>query len=94
VRRSKLEMYMDILEAIALKGQLKLTHILYKTALNTLELKSDLSLLISKDLVEERTLNDNLTVYVVTKKGINILQVFKEFNKILPIDEETGIYNF
>jgi predicted transcriptional regulator len=88
VRRSKLEMYMDILEAIDLKGQLKLTHILYKTALNTLELKNDLSLLISKDLVEERMLNDSLTVYVITKKGRNLLQIFKEFNNILPIEEE------
>jgi len=44
MRRSKLEMYIDILKVLAHRGPLKLTHIMYKANVNFRELKQVLPL--------------------------------------------------
>ncbi len=56
MRRSKLEIYIDILNVLALKGQLKLTHIMYKSNVNCKVLKEQLEFLIKNGLVEEKML--------------------------------------
>ena len=56
MRRSKLEIYIDILNVLALKGQLKLTHIMYKSNVNCKVLKEQLEFLIKNGLVEEKIL--------------------------------------
>ncbi len=55
VRRSKLEMYVDILTVLAHRGPLKLTHVMYKANVNCSVLKEYLDFLIKQGLVEERT---------------------------------------
>ena len=55
VRRSKLEMYVDILSVLAHRGPLKLTHVMYKANVNCSVLKEYLDFLIKQGLVEERT---------------------------------------
>jgi len=39
MRRSKMEIYLDILKTLAQKGPLKLTHIMYKSNVNCCVLK-------------------------------------------------------
>jgi predicted transcriptional regulator len=56
MRRSKLEIYIDILDVLALKGQLKLTHIMYKSNVNCKVLKEQLEFLMKNNLVEEKIL--------------------------------------
>ncbi len=88
MRRSKLEMYVDILSVLAHKGPLKLTHVMYKANVNCNVLKSYLDFLIKQGLVEERTIKKERVVYVVTQRGITVLKYFKELKQALPIVEE------
>jgi predicted transcriptional regulator len=88
MRRSKLEMYIDILKVLARKGPLKLTHVMYKANLNCGVLKDNLEFLIKQGLVEERIVPKRRVVYAVTPRGITVLRYFKELKQVLPIVEE------
>ena len=48
MRRSKMEMEVDILKILAQKGRLKLTHIMYKTNVNCSVLNTNLEFLIGQ----------------------------------------------
>jgi predicted transcriptional regulator len=88
LRRSKLEMYVDILKVLALRGPLKLTHIMYKANVNCSVLSEYLEFLLKQGLVEERALKKNRTVYAVTQLGLTVLKSFRELSQALPIVEE------
>jgi predicted transcriptional regulator len=88
MRRSKLEMYIDILKVLAHRGPLKLTHIMYKANVNCSVLKEYLDFLIKQSLVEERTVGKRRVVYAITQRGITVLKYFRELKQILPIVEE------
>lgn len=89
MRRSKLEMYVDILKVLAQRGPLKLTHVMYKANVNCSVLKEYLEFLIKQNLVEERTIGKRRVVYVVTQRGITVLKYFRELKQVLPIVEES-----
>ena len=88
MRRSKLEMYVDILKVLANRGPLKLTHVMYKANVNCSVLKEYLDFLIKQNLIEERTIGKSRVVYAVTQRGITVLKHFRELKEILPIVEE------
>jgi predicted transcriptional regulator len=88
MRRSKLEMYVDILDVLAFRGPLKLTHIMYKSNVNCSVLKEQLDFLIKNSLVEERIVKRERVVYALTQKGTNVLKAFREIKKIFPLLEE------
>jgi predicted transcriptional regulator len=88
LRRSKLEMYVDILSVLAHRGPLKLTHVMYKANVNCSVLKEYLDFLIKQGLVEERTVGKRRVVFAVTPRGITVLKYFKELKQVLPIVEE------
>ena len=88
MRRSKLEMYVDILTVLAHKGPLKLTHVMYKANVNCCVLKEYLEFLIKQGLIEERNVGKQRIVYAVTQRGITVLKYFKELKQVLPIVEE------
>jgi predicted transcriptional regulator len=88
VRRSKLEMYVDILSVLAHRGPLKLTHVMYKANVNCSVLKEYLNFLMKQGLVEERTVGKRRVVYAVSQRGITVLKYFKELKQVLPIVEE------
>jgi len=88
MRRSKLEMYIDILKVLAHRGPLKLTHIMYKANVNCSVLKQYLDFLIKQTLVEERTIGKRRVVYAITQRGITVLKYFRELKQVLPIVEE------
>ena len=93
MRRSKLELHVDILKALARHGPLKLTHIMYKANVNCDALKQYLEFLIQHNLVEEQTLHkkrhNTRVVYAITERGLTVLKYFREVNKALTIAEET-----
>ena len=89
MRRSKLEMYVDILTVLAHKGPLKLTHVMYKANVNCGVLKEYLDFLIKQGLVEERTVRKERVVYAVTQRGITVLKYFRELKQILPLVEDS-----
>ena len=92
MRRSKLEMHVDILEALARHRPLKLTQIMYKANVNCDTLKQYLDFLIQHNLVEEQTLhkkrNKTRDVYAITERGLTVLKHFREINTALQIIEE------
>ena len=82
MRRSKLEMYIDILQVLASKGQLKLTHIMYKSNVNCKVLKAQLDFLLKNGLVEERILRKQKSVYAITPKGMSTLKAFVQIKQV------------
>lgn len=88
MRRSKMEMHLDILRTLAQKGPLKLTHIMYKSNVNCCVLKEYLDFLTEQELVEEKTIKKERIVYTITEKGLTVLKYFRELQIMLPIDEE------
>ena len=89
MRRSKMEMYVDILSVLARRGPLKMTHVMYKANVNCSVLKEYLEFLTKQGLVEERTVAKQRVVYAVTQRGITVLKYFRELKQVLPIVEET-----
>ena len=88
MRRSKLEMYVDILKVLAQRGPLKLTHIMYKANVNCKVLKEYLDFLVDHGLVEERIVGKRRVVYTTTQRGVTVLKYFRELEQVLPIVEE------
>jgi predicted transcriptional regulator len=81
-------MYIDILEVLAQRGPLKLTHVMYKANVNCNVLKEYLDFLLKQNLVEERIVSKNRVVYMVTQRGITVLKYFRFLKMALPIVEE------
>ena len=90
MRRSKLEMNVDILEILVHWGPLKLTHVMYKANLNSSSVREYLDFLTKQGLVEEKTLSRERKVYLTTQPGVRVLKYFRELKEELPIVEETG----
>jgi predicted transcriptional regulator len=88
MRRSQLEMYVDILKVLAQRGPLKLTHIMYKANVNCSILKEYLDFLVKQGLVDERIVGKQRVVYAVTQRGVKVLTYFRELKQVLPLIEE------
>lgn len=88
MRRSKLEMYVDILQVLSHRGPLKLTHVMYKANVNCRVLKEYLDFLIAQNLVEEKPAGKSRMVFAITQRGITVLKYFRELKQVLPIVEE------
>ena len=89
VRRSKLEMYVDILSVLSQKGPLKLTHVMYKANVNCSVLKEYLDFLLKQGLIEQHTVGKQRIVFAISQRGITVLKYFKELRQVLPIVEES-----
>jgi predicted transcriptional regulator len=89
LQRSKLELHIDILRALACYGKLKLTHVMYKANVNCSVLKQCLDFLIQQNLVEEQTLvkrrRKTLVVYAITERGLTALKCFREVSTALQL---------
>jgi predicted transcriptional regulator len=86
MRRSHLEIYIEIIRVLAQQGPLKLTLLMYKANLNCGVLKEDLNFLLKQDLVEERIIG-NSKVFAVTQRGINVLKYFQKLKLALIVEE-------
>ena len=86
MRRSKLEIYINILKVLEHTGPLKLTDIVDKPNLKGSLVKEYLDFLIKQDLVEERTVKKRHIVFAVTQRGITVLKYFQD-----PLQEISGI---
>jgi predicted transcriptional regulator len=88
LRRSNLEMYLDILRVLEGGGQLKLTYIMYETNVNCCVLKGYLGFLMRQGLVETRAVGRQRMAYSITQRGITVLKNFRELKQVLPIADE------
>ncbi len=96
MRKSKLESYVDILEALVNKP-LTIDHIAYEINMDCTILRQHLDFLIKNGLVEERG-SEKRMPYAITEKGIAVLRAlnFQKYfgkisNKIRVIDEALEI---
>lgn len=96
MRKSKLESYMDILEALVNKP-LTVDRIAYEISMECNTVRQRLDFLIKNSLVEERGLGEK-TLYAITEKGIKVLRTLnfpkylgKIANDIRVIDEAVEI---
>jgi len=84
-RRSKLELYLDILRALASDGSLNLTHLMYSVNIRCSIIKQYLKCLLEKDLIERMTTREHRSFYAITTKGWAVLVSYQELTKALPI---------
>ena len=94
MRRSKLEIHIDILRALAYHGRLKPTHITYKANVNCSALKECLGFLVQSNLVKEQTIikkKKKRRVYAITDLGLTALRNVKEIDKALHVFEEPNV---
>ncbi len=90
MRRSKLEMYVDILKVLVRHQPSKLTHIMYKANLNCRVLKQSLDFLIQQKLIELRSLGKKRTAYAITERGRTVLKYFIELDNVLQLTEDAN----
>ena len=77
-RRERLDIIKDILEAIRAKGgEIKPTHLLYKSNLSHDSMKRYVSELMEKEMMEESQGKKSKT-YVITDKGLQFLSAFQQ----------------
>ena len=80
-RRSKMEIYIDILKAVA-DGKRRPTHIMYRANLSWTRLKKYLDFLITQGLLVE-ALDDGATIFSIAPKGKDVLGYFKRIESVL-----------
>jgi predicted transcriptional regulator len=75
VRRSRLEIYADIIRSLA-KQSLTLDEIAYEVSTNCLTLQDKLDFLVNHDIVSFEISRDNRVFYVLTRRGVAIFRTF------------------
>jgi len=88
MKRSRLEIYLEILGILNQTSPIKLTHIMCKVNINCGILKEYMNFMLKQGLIEERTAGKRL-FYAITQKGIDVLENFQELKQILPVIELT-----
>ena len=78
MRRSEIEMQIDVLNVLVQKGPSKVTHIQRKGNFNYTSLKRLLEILLVQGLVEEREIRKQIHVYAITQKGTITQKGFTE----------------
>jgi predicted transcriptional regulator len=94
MRRSKLEIHIAILRALAYHGKLKPTHITYKANVNCSALKECLDFLMERNLIKEQSISrkkQTRKVYAITELGLNALRNVKEINNALHVFDELNV---
>lgn len=82
VRRSKLEVNLDVMKLLASQGPMELTQLVDKANLSQSNLKQHLDFLTRQNLVEEQNLGKEEAFYVITERGLKVLKV------VIPIISE------
>jgi len=97
MRRSKLEIHIAILRALAYHGKLKPTHITYKANINCSALKECIDFLLERNLIKEQSISkrhQTRKVYAITDLGLTALRNVKEINNALHVFDELNVSRF
>jgi len=86
-RRTKYDIYADIVEVIAKKGLCSLTRVSYGANMPVDRAKKTLNFLVSRGFVREIAVGDGRK-YRVTKWGLEYLETFKRMRKFFAALEE------
>ena len=82
-----MDIYYDILSAA--RRSIRKTKIMYRSNLSYKQLDIYLSNLVEHDLVEESS-DDGATVYNVTSRGLNFIELFENISEYLSPNAMTG----
>ena len=94
MRRSKLEMHVDILKVLAHKGPLQISTLMCETNFNYNVLKEHLGFLTKQGLVAEIGVGKNSIVYANTDRGTSVIRFFGQLDKSFPSKQETDSFTF
>jgi predicted transcriptional regulator len=96
-RRSKLEMYVEILDACA-RGNIKPTKIMYAINTSWKPLQQMFQALIDKELIEKNAAEEgderSENVYSITDKGRNVLEYFNKMKILVEPKRQIEIMNW
>ncbi len=88
-KRTKLEVIRDLLSVLREHGQVKITHLIYKSNLSYVIVQDYIKELTAKGLIKsEKDESKNKNFYAITSKGSQFL---KEFEKIRIFTEAYGL---
>jgi predicted transcriptional regulator len=87
MRKSKLELHINILSVLAENEPLNLTQIISKSNVDCRTLKEQLDFLMKNGLAEVKTLKKGKTVYAITARGTEIIRSFSEIKQVFPLEE-------
>lgn len=88
MRRSKLEMHIDILKALALNGPVRITQISYGVNICSIILRRYLDFLIRQNLVNKHPIAKKRVAYAITDRGMAVLKRFRQLRVLLAMTEE------
>lgn len=80
-RRTRYEIYADLLSIVARRGSCKLTRASYGANLPVDRAKKSLTFLASRGFVKEENVDD-YKIYKITKRGLEYLETFKQMRKL------------
>jgi len=86
-RRTKYEIYADLLRTIAKRPRCTLTRASYGANLPVDRAKKALQFLASKGFAREENMDDS-KVYKITKRGMEYLETFKQMRKLFAALDE------
>jgi predicted transcriptional regulator len=87
MKRSKLEIYVTVLEAFVKLGPAKITRVTYEANINHNLLKQIINSFLKSGLLEERK-TKNRSLYVATAKAELTIKQFKEISQLFSCLEE------
>lgn len=87
LRRSKYEIYNEILNIIYYQSDLPLTRISRAANLPVDRAKPILKFLLTRNLIFEDE-DEGLTVYRISPNGVEFLELFKRLQKLTPSDDD------
>lgn len=80
-RRTKYEIYADLLNTVARRGTCRLTRASYGANLPVDRAKKSLTFLASRGFVKQAMVDDS-TIYKISKRGLEYLETFKNMRKL------------
>lgn len=86
-RRTRYEIYADLLDIVSRKGSCRLTRASYGANLPVDRAKKSLAFLASRGFVKEENIDDS-KIYKITKRGLEYLETFKHMRKLFAALDE------
>ena len=86
-RRTRYEIYADLLDIVARRGTCRLTRASYGANLPVDRAKKSLTFLASRGFVKEENVDDS-KIYKITKRGLEYLETFKQMRKLFAALDE------
>ena len=84
--KHNLELYVDVLHALACDGPLQSSNLKDKSKIDGSTLKKHLGFLVQNSLVEKRPINKAQVLYAITERGQTLLSWFAQFNDDLKLE--------